>query len=216
MVWQGGIDLGSLLIKRAAKAMATQNPSLERFITLSPIPGFRSWLDTGLQQWIDRSPGVAADGFLRLHPAEANGLHLLYPSARDGHVALQQLLAEMFDDEAGGQDSKSAQDERHRGDILASSLSSCSNMSYLRPLSTADGAARQWSDEDNEQPVSLNIRAARQRQMVAVGRPLLLRLCSVYLLDARRPRRGDHLTDGASATGVVRLKLSLLPRSFRT
>lgn len=218
LVWQSGIDLGSLLIKRAAKAMATQNPSLERFITLSPIPGFRSWLDTGLQQWSDGSPRVVVDGsnILRLHPAEVNGLQLLYPAARDGHMALQQLLAEMFDGETGTQDTESAQDAQHRGDILASSFSSCSNTSYLRPVSTADGAALPCSDEDSEQSVSLNRRAARQHEMVALGRPLLLRLCGVYLLEARRSRRSYCLsTSPDSTTGTVRLIFSLLSKSFR-
>jgi malonyl-CoA decarboxylase len=67
--------LGSLLIKRAAKAMAAQNPALERFVTLSPVPTFRSWLDSALQQRRETGESSA----VRLAAAEANDLQLLYP-----------------------------------------------------------------------------------------------------------------------------------------
>ena len=187
--------------------MATQNPSLERFITLSPIPGFRSWLDTGLHQRSNGSPG-ASDGLdiLRLFPAEANGLQLLYPAARDGYMALQQLLVEMFSYESGTQDNE--HEAQQRGDILANSIRSCSNTSYLRPVSTADGAVLP-SDEDQDQSVSLSRRAMRQREMVAVGRPLLIRLCGVYLLEARRSRRRCFLSSTASTTGICTCSLTV-------
>ncbi|GMI34429.1 hypothetical protein TeGR_g1891, partial [Tetraparma gracilis] len=40
-----GVDLGNALIKRAASLLAAEFPELETFSTLSPVPGFRSWLE---------------------------------------------------------------------------------------------------------------------------------------------------------------------------
>jgi len=39
-----GIELGTHLIKQAVASLKKEIPSLRRFSTLSPIPGFRSWL----------------------------------------------------------------------------------------------------------------------------------------------------------------------------
>jgi malonyl-CoA decarboxylase len=44
------IDLGNLLIKQAARILLAQHPSLTNLLTLSPLPGFRSWLITQLQR----------------------------------------------------------------------------------------------------------------------------------------------------------------------
>src|SRR3989440_349517 len=40
-----GISFGNLLIKQVAEDLKREFPHLERFATLSPIPGFRRWLD---------------------------------------------------------------------------------------------------------------------------------------------------------------------------
>jgi malonyl-CoA decarboxylase len=40
-----GISFGDFLIKRVADALATELPRLRVFATLSPVPGFRAWLD---------------------------------------------------------------------------------------------------------------------------------------------------------------------------
>jgi malonyl-CoA decarboxylase len=40
-----GISFGNLLIKQVAEQLKREFPHLRRFATLSPIPGFRSWLD---------------------------------------------------------------------------------------------------------------------------------------------------------------------------
>jgi malonyl-CoA decarboxylase len=40
-----GISFGNLLIKQVAEELKREFPHLRRFATLSPIPGFRSWLD---------------------------------------------------------------------------------------------------------------------------------------------------------------------------
>ncbi|KAJ1980095.1 hypothetical protein H4R34_002583 [Dimargaris verticillata] len=43
-----GVELGSFLIKRVVHELQLAYPSLKVFCTLSPIPGFRAWLET---QW---------------------------------------------------------------------------------------------------------------------------------------------------------------------
>ncbi|HSA90158.1 MAG TPA: malonyl-CoA decarboxylase [Burkholderiales bacterium] len=40
-----GISFGNLLIKQVAEELERELPQLKRFATLSPIPGFRRWLD---------------------------------------------------------------------------------------------------------------------------------------------------------------------------
>ncbi len=40
-----GINLGTALIKQVVEALRLDLPGLRRFVTLSPIPGFRSWLE---------------------------------------------------------------------------------------------------------------------------------------------------------------------------
>ncbi len=40
-----GVPFGSFLIKRVAEDLAAEFPRLRKFATLSPIPGFRSWLN---------------------------------------------------------------------------------------------------------------------------------------------------------------------------
>jgi len=39
-----GVSFGSFLIKRVAETLKKEFPALETFVTLSPIPGFKSWL----------------------------------------------------------------------------------------------------------------------------------------------------------------------------
>ena len=40
-----GISFGDFLIKRVADALAVDLPRLKIFATLSPVPGFRAWLE---------------------------------------------------------------------------------------------------------------------------------------------------------------------------
>jgi len=62
-----GISFGDFLIKRVADALAVDLPRLKIFATLSPIPGFRAWLE---QQ------GRSASGDLLL-PAERTAIEAL-------------------------------------------------------------------------------------------------------------------------------------------
>lgn len=198
--------------------MASQHPSLERFVTLSPIPGFRNWLDRALQQRRDGVSDIAEDGqtnSLRLQPADLNNLQLLYPASRDGYVALQQLLAEMFDDSDSGEslDINVERRLRHHGDIFHSSLSSCSSISYLLPVSTAEGAAAPCTERD--EVAAANSRGAtRQREMVAVCKPILVQLCGVYLLKERRRQlrqtQASTVSTNVSSRVGTRIALSSL------
>src|SRR5207302_9752359 len=40
-----GVNLGTALIKQVVEALRLDLPALRHFVTLSPIPGFRSWLE---------------------------------------------------------------------------------------------------------------------------------------------------------------------------
>jgi malonyl-CoA decarboxylase len=45
-----GISLGNLLLKRVIEALRRDLPRLKVFATLSPVPGFRAWLDRALAE----------------------------------------------------------------------------------------------------------------------------------------------------------------------
>ena len=61
-----GVNLGTALIKQVVEALRLDLPQLRRFVTLSPIPGFRSWLEGEL-----RSEGATLrDRERELLPAE--------------------------------------------------------------------------------------------------------------------------------------------------
>lgn len=50
-----GISFGGFLIKRVADQLSAEFPGLKTFATLSPIPGFRAWLD---DQFAEGAPGM--------------------------------------------------------------------------------------------------------------------------------------------------------------
>jgi malonyl-CoA decarboxylase len=45
-----GVNLGTALIKQVIEELRRDLPQLHRFVTLSPIPGYRAWLDTTLHE----------------------------------------------------------------------------------------------------------------------------------------------------------------------
>lgn len=45
-----GVDLGNNLIKRVAKELMAEHPTLRTLATLSPLPGFARWLDAQLER----------------------------------------------------------------------------------------------------------------------------------------------------------------------
>jgi malonyl-CoA decarboxylase len=60
-----GVNLGTALIKQVVEALREDLPQLMRFVTLSPMPGFRRWLERELGR-----DGALRDGERELLPAE--------------------------------------------------------------------------------------------------------------------------------------------------
>jgi malonyl-CoA decarboxylase len=80
----GGISFGNFLIKRVVGLLGQEFRNIKQFATLSPMPGFRRWLDRRL----DEEAGlVAAD------EAAALGAALGEDAPEDGRAALHALLA---------------------------------------------------------------------------------------------------------------------------
>ena len=71
-----GISFGDFLIKRVADALATELPRLKVFATLSPVPGFRAWLE--------RQSRVA---YADLLPAERSAIETLGGDAPEHDLA---------------------------------------------------------------------------------------------------------------------------------
>jgi malonyl-CoA decarboxylase len=60
-----GVNLGTVLIKQVVEALQRDLPQLHRFVTLSPIPRFRQWVDHELSE-----PGTLTPAERELLPAE--------------------------------------------------------------------------------------------------------------------------------------------------
>ena len=90
-----GIAFGNLLIKQAAAALRAGLPGLRTFCTLSPVPGFRRWLDTAtgnpaLAPLLDRlgaAGGSASGKVAGQRGADAGGRALLAGSEGAGRQA---------------------------------------------------------------------------------------------------------------------------------
>jgi malonyl-CoA decarboxylase len=80
----GGISFGNFLIKRVVGLLGQEFRNIKQFATLSPMPGFRRWLDRRLEE---EAGLVAAD------EAAALGAALGEDAPEDGRAALQALLA---------------------------------------------------------------------------------------------------------------------------
>lgn len=74
-----GVSLGDLLIKSVAEQLSRDLPNINQFATLSPLPGFRRWLEHSLDS--DR---------IALRPAEAEALSPGQPA--DGTRVLAELV----------------------------------------------------------------------------------------------------------------------------
>jgi malonyl-CoA decarboxylase len=61
----GGVNLGTALIKQVVEALRSDLPQLRRFVTLSPIPGFRTWFEHELGE-----DGALSEVERELLPAE--------------------------------------------------------------------------------------------------------------------------------------------------
>ena len=82
-----GISFGNFLIKQAVEALSAEFRNLRQFATLSPVPGFRRWLD----------PKLAEGDPTLLTEEEATALRLAAPAdapaAETGPAALAAILA---------------------------------------------------------------------------------------------------------------------------
>ena len=47
-----GVSFGNLLIKQVVSVLQSEHPGLKRFVTLSPIPGLRRWLETAGREYL--------------------------------------------------------------------------------------------------------------------------------------------------------------------
>jgi len=72
-----GISFGNLLIKQVAQRLGQEFPRIKTFATLSPIPGFRTWL-RGVRAELERTPEA------RAHAAALAGL-----DAPDWHTSAE-------------------------------------------------------------------------------------------------------------------------------
>lgn len=52
----GGVSFGNFLIKQVVEEISREIPSLSTFVTLSPVPGFRAWLDA--ERKAENSPAL--------------------------------------------------------------------------------------------------------------------------------------------------------------
>src|SRR5271165_3961359 len=78
-----GVNFGNFIIKQVLEEIRRELPLIETFVTLSPVPGFRAWLDAA------EDPAIAPMKSAALElSAEEN-----WPSARDVAARLRAALA---------------------------------------------------------------------------------------------------------------------------
>jgi malonyl-CoA decarboxylase len=175
-----GVDLGTNLIKTVARQLKQELPSIDCLVTLSPLPGFRAWLHTRLQQQLGREghhgnpqQQVQAGGGKHEEASSWDpGLQLLTP-------ADTQLLQDCW-----------------------KALSECEPYlpGYSKQGSTLPSPAQQL-EALLEQDAWQHLPAPLQQEF---GGHLLLRLAAVYLLQEKRrglaldPVANFHLRNGAA------------------
>jgi malonyl-CoA decarboxylase len=89
-----GISFGNFLIKKVVQTLSTEFPNLKSFATLSPLPGFRGWLEKRLQ---DPEKQI-------LTPAEAKVLRTAAPELLGDSQNETELFAQLMADPASWQD----------------------------------------------------------------------------------------------------------------
>ncbi|MGF1597891.1 MAG: malonyl-CoA decarboxylase domain-containing protein [Acidimicrobiales bacterium] len=82
-----GVSLGDFLIKSVAEQLTHELPNVRQFATLSPLPGFRRWLEAAIR-----------DGELDLAPGERRRLSADDPELAEHHLA--ELVAGPVPDSA--------------------------------------------------------------------------------------------------------------------
>lgn len=74
-----GVSFGNLLIKQAASMLQSENPKLKQFVTLSPVPGFRRWVES---QQIDVTDTSKLKWLCAHYLTQIKGNRLIDPVAR--------------------------------------------------------------------------------------------------------------------------------------
>uniref|UniRef100_A0A6B2L5Q7 Malonyl-CoA decarboxylase C-terminal domain-containing protein n=1 Tax=Arcella intermedia TaxID=1963864 RepID=A0A6B2L5Q7_9EUKA len=82
-----GIDLGHSLITNVVSQLQAEFHGLKLFSTLSPVPGFKRWLDTSLNQYLSKSKFQESP---ILNEDEIKELESF--SKKEAHAALKDLL----------------------------------------------------------------------------------------------------------------------------
>jgi malonyl-CoA decarboxylase len=60
-----GVSFGNLLIKQVVSVLQTEHPKLKQFVTLSPIPGLRRWLETDGSEYLGDFESETDTAFLK-------------------------------------------------------------------------------------------------------------------------------------------------------
>jgi malonyl-CoA decarboxylase len=84
-----GISFGDFLIKRVVDALAIELPRVKIFATLSPVPGFRSWLERQVRSGSDDL----------LLPAERTAIETLNDAAPEGNPSALLIQEGWHDDQ---------------------------------------------------------------------------------------------------------------------
>ncbi|KAL4517837.1 hypothetical protein Ndes2526A_g02213 [Nannochloris sp. 'desiccata'] len=120
-----GVDLGNNLIKRAVKELLSEIPSLNTLATLSPLPGFASWVESMLTR-VDQQGG----GKL----TELSGMPLLLPEEKQTLIrALKKLTIHTAEKQDQEQEEASRGLLRHALSIFRSSTINFSLQHALKP-----------------------------------------------------------------------------------
>jgi malonyl-CoA decarboxylase len=84
-----GVNFGNFLIKQVVEEIRRELPPIETFVTLSPVPGFRAWLET------TEDPAIASMKDAALELAAEDGW-LTPGAAAKARAALEPLAAHYF------------------------------------------------------------------------------------------------------------------------
>ncbi len=118
-----GISFGNSLIKTVVNELSQLYPQIEKFVTLSPLPGFRRWVEstrlklpqnsTDLDQWIESNPdqlvnlashyllnakgsnGMPVDAVSRFHLGNGARIHQLHNLADRSERGMRQSFGVM-------------------------------------------------------------------------------------------------------------------------
>lgn len=189
-----GVDLGNFLIKKAAAMLLSELPQLKHLVTLSPIPGFRAWLITRLQQ------ELAAE------TCGGRSAHSMGNSISTGPSSSSSDSSNTSSDSKQGGTASFLRQGEAEGLLKVADLAampgrfpvSLSDKSLIRsPINTVAAAAilLEWTTQHSWLDLLLSEQAVIQA--------VLQRLCVVYLLKERRrgfaldPVAHFHLKNGA-------------------